>query len=93
VELGKRRFPKVLIEGGGTLLGHAFDEELIDQVHCFIAPKIVGGMEAVRPIAGFGKSLMSEARQLHRMTVECLGDNVHIQGVVRRLEGYDPRQA
>ena len=93
VELGKRRFTNVLIEGGGTLLGHAFDEELIDQVHCFIAPKIVGGMEAVRPIAGFGKSLMSEARQLHRMTVECLGDNVHIQGVVRRLEGYDPRQA
>ncbi len=87
VELGKRRFTNVLIEGGGMLLGHAFDEELIDQVHCFIAPKIVGGIEAVRPIAGFGKSLMSEAPQLHKMTVECLGDNVHIQGVLRRLDG------
>ena len=93
VELGKRRYTNVLVEGGGHLLGHAFDEDLIDQVDCFIAPKIVGGMGAVRPIAGSGKSLMSEARQLRRMTVTCLGDNVHIQGVVQRLEGYDLRQA
>ena len=83
LELGKRRYTNVLLEGGGTLLGHAFDQDLIDQVHCFIAPKIVGGISAIRPIAGCGKSLMSEARQLLKMTVECLGDNVHIQGVTK----------
>ena len=83
LEFGKRRYTNVLLEGGGTLLGHAFDQDLIDQVHCFIAPKIVGGMGAIRPIAGSGKSLMSEARQLNKMTVECLGDNVHIQGIVK----------
>ncbi len=85
MELGKRRYTNVLVEGGGTLLGHAFDEELLDQVHCFIAPKIVGGIGAVRPIAGSGKSLMREACQLHNMTVECLGDNVHIQGRVQPI--------
>lgn len=83
-ELGKRRYTNVLIEGGGTLLGHAFDEDLIDQVHCFIAPKMVGGMGAVRPIAGTGKSLMSQACQLYNMKSENLGDNIHIQGVIQR---------
>ena len=81
-ELGKRHCTNVLLEGGGALLGHAFDQDLVDQIHCFIAPKIVGGRSAVRPIAGVGKSLMNEACNLHKMTVECLGDNVHIQGLV-----------
>jgi len=81
-ELGKRRFTNILLEGGGTLLGHAFESELVDQVHCFIAPKIVGGEHAVRPVAGTGKSLMRNALQLNGITVEMLGDNLHIQGIV-----------
>ena len=85
-ELGKRRFTNVLIEGGGTILGHAFDHNLVDQVHCFIAPKIVGGMDAVRPVAGVGKWFMGEARPLHNVTVASLGDNVHFQGIVQRPE-------
>ena len=51
-ELGKRRFTNVLLEGGGTLLGHAFDRNLIDQVHCFVAAKLAGGQQATRPLAG-----------------------------------------
>ena len=81
-ELGKRRYTNVLLEGGGTLLGHAFDQNLVDQVHCFIAPKIVGGGDAVRPVAGVGKWLMGEASQLRNATFTSLGDNVHIQGCV-----------
>ena len=81
-ELGKRRHTNVLLEGGGTLLGHAFDEKLVDYVHCFIASKIIGGHGAVRPIAGDGIALMSQAMQLDRVAVEKLGDDVHIQGRV-----------
>jgi diaminohydroxyphosphoribosylaminopyrimidine deaminase / 5-amino-6-(5-phosphoribosylamino)uracil reductase len=83
-ELGKRRYTNVLLEGGGTLLGHAFDHNLVDQVHCFIGAKIVGGVDAVRPVAGVGKRLMGEASQLHNATFSSLGDNVYIQGVLRR---------
>ena len=83
-ELGRRRYTNVLLEGGGTLLGHAFDHNLVDQVHCFIGAKIVGGGDAVRPVAGVGKRLMGEASQLHNATFSSLGDNIHIQGVLRR---------
>ncbi len=82
-ELGRRRYTNVLLEGGGTLLGHAFDRNLIDKVHCFVAAKIAGGEGATRPLAGVGKSLMSEAAELYNTTIETLGDNVHIQGFVR----------
>ncbi len=83
-ELGRRRCTNVLLEGGGTLLGHAFDCNLVDEVHCFLAPKIVGGSGAIRPVAGNGKSFMSQAMQLHKTKIEKLGDNVHIQGRVQR---------
>src|SRR3989338_4061020 len=38
--VGKR---SVLIEGGGTLIGSAFDEKLVDRVYAYISPKIIGG--------------------------------------------------
>ena len=87
-ELGKRRYTNVLLEGGGTLLGHAFDRELIDQVHCFVAAKLAGGVNATRPLGGVGKSLMKEAAELYNTTIEALGDNVHIQGMVRRVTAH-----
>lgn len=80
MELGKRRFTNILIEGGGTILGHAFDEELVDEVHCFVAPKIVGGADATRPVAGIGKSLMTQATELHKVAIENLGGNIHVRG-------------
>ena len=89
-ELGKRRFTNVLLEGGGTLLGHAFDCSLVDQVHCFIAPKIAGGENAVRPVGGTGKLLMREAQSLDQVSMQQLGDNVHLQGMVHEPLGASP---
>ncbi|MCH7946042.1 MAG: dihydrofolate reductase family protein, partial [Armatimonadetes bacterium] len=43
VELGRRRMTNILVEGGSRLLGSLLDARLIDEVHLFIAPKIVGG--------------------------------------------------
>ncbi len=83
-ELGRRHCTNVLLEGGGTLLGHAFDCNFVDEVHCFLAPKIVGGAGAIRPVAGNGKSLMSQATQLNKTKIEKLGDDVHIHGRVQR---------
>lgn len=83
-ELGKRRLTNVLVEGGGTLLGHAFDEELIDEVHCFIAPKIVGGNRAIRPVGGQGKSLMSEATGIPSLNVRTIGSDIYAHGRVAR---------
>ena len=45
-ELGRRRMTNVLVEGGGRVLGSLLDARQIDEVHVFIAPKLVGGAAA-----------------------------------------------
>src|SRR5690606_7525730 len=52
--LGQRSMTNVLVEGGGGLLGALFDLKQVDEVHVFIAPKILGGRQAVSPVAGRG---------------------------------------
>ena len=52
-ELGRRRMTNVLVEGGSQLLGSLFDAGEIDEVHVFIAPKLIGGPAApLLPSAG-----------------------------------------
>jgi diaminohydroxyphosphoribosylaminopyrimidine deaminase/5-amino-6-(5-phosphoribosylamino)uracil reductase len=42
-QLGRRGITSVLIEGGPTLLGAAFDAGLVDRVAFFYAPKVIAG--------------------------------------------------
>ena len=79
-ELGGRDFTNVLVEGGGGLLGSVLDADQIDEVHAFIAPKILGGAQAVAPILGEGRSLISEALTLSGVTVQQVGDDAYLRG-------------
>jgi diaminohydroxyphosphoribosylaminopyrimidine deaminase / 5-amino-6-(5-phosphoribosylamino)uracil reductase len=79
-ELGRRSMTNVLIEGGGQLLGSAFDGDLVDEAHVFVAPKIAGGADAVTPVGGIGLEQISEIGQLRSSTIEQVGDDVYIHG-------------
>jgi diaminohydroxyphosphoribosylaminopyrimidine deaminase/5-amino-6-(5-phosphoribosylamino)uracil reductase len=83
-ELGRRDMTNVLVEGGSEVLGSAFDAQLIDEVHVFIAPKLIGGRQALTPSGGLGGQLMSEARALHEVSIEQLGGDLYLFG---RLAG------
>jgi diaminohydroxyphosphoribosylaminopyrimidine deaminase/5-amino-6-(5-phosphoribosylamino)uracil reductase len=60
-ELGRRRMTNVLVEGGARVLGSFFDARQIDEVHVFVAPKLIGGAHAKVPFAGTGIAQLSEA--------------------------------
>ncbi len=62
--LGERGLMHVLIEGGASLLGSAFDQGCIEHVAAFISPKLIGGRGAPSPLAGRGLKSMQQARQL-----------------------------
>lgn len=79
-ELGRRRMTNVLVEGGGQLLGSLFDADAIDEVHGFVAFKLIGGRSAPPPIGGTGRSRMAEAAFLQEPEVECLDEDVYIHG-------------
>jgi len=80
--LGQRGIDSVLIEGGPTLLGSAFDEQLVQAVCIYLAPKIFGGSSAPSPIAGRGVGIPDESIILGNATVRSLGEDICIEGEV-----------
>lgn len=80
IRLGAREITSILAEGGSGLLGSLFDARLVDKVIAFIAPILVGGREAVTPVAGTGVERISGAIQLDPVRVERRGRDVMISG-------------
>jgi diaminohydroxyphosphoribosylaminopyrimidine deaminase / 5-amino-6-(5-phosphoribosylamino)uracil reductase len=79
-ELGRRRLTNLLVEGGSRVLGAFRDGGLIDEVHCFIAPKIVGGRSALSPIGGHGRTEVPSLPSLRHPQIELLDGDVYIHG-------------
>ena len=81
-ELGRRRMTNVLVEGGSQLLAAFFDAHLIDEVHVFIAPKLLGGKDARSPLAGSGRPSPPELPDLENAEIEILDGDVYVHGQV-----------
>ena len=81
-ESGRRRMTNLLVEGGSRLLGSLFDVRAIDEVHVFIAPKLIGGEQAPGPIGGLGLERISNAWPLVEPRVQHMGDDVYVSGRV-----------
>jgi len=80
--LASRGVMRVLVEGGGTLAGSLVDAALVDEVHFFIAPILIGGDEAVGAVGGEGISRMAGARRLERLRVSRIGPDLYVRGRV-----------
>jgi diaminohydroxyphosphoribosylaminopyrimidine deaminase / 5-amino-6-(5-phosphoribosylamino)uracil reductase len=83
-ELGRRRMTNVLVEGGAGILGSFLDAGSIDEVHAFIAPKLIGGDRALSPIGGRGIEQMAKALRLYEAMFEQVGGDVYVHGFVHR---------
>ncbi|WP_395750746.1 bifunctional diaminohydroxyphosphoribosylaminopyrimidine deaminase/5-amino-6-(5-phosphoribosylamino)uracil reductase RibD [Prosthecobacter sp.] len=75
-ELGKSGVVSVLIEGGGVILGQAFQEKLVDEVYWYIAPRLCGGGQP--SLAG---PALPASIELKDVSVLSIGDNVCFHGV------------
>jgi diaminohydroxyphosphoribosylaminopyrimidine deaminase/5-amino-6-(5-phosphoribosylamino)uracil reductase len=82
--LGSRKMTNVLIEGGSQVLGSFFDAGLIDEVHAFIAPKLVGGQFAATAFAGQGSESIPEMSSLDLPTMELIDGDVYVHGRIKR---------
>jgi diaminohydroxyphosphoribosylaminopyrimidine deaminase/5-amino-6-(5-phosphoribosylamino)uracil reductase len=78
----------VLVEGGAKLFGGLLDQNAIDEVHAFVAPVIAGGEAALSPIGGGGIDTMATAMRLERPSIEVIGGDIYLRGIVRRLQSY-----
>jgi diaminohydroxyphosphoribosylaminopyrimidine deaminase/5-amino-6-(5-phosphoribosylamino)uracil reductase len=74
-ELGARGVTSVLIEGGASVLGQAFEAQVVDEVHWYIAPRISGA--GLPSVGGPG---LTQSVELKNVKIMPMGDNVCITG-------------
>ncbi|MDR0982915.1 MAG: bifunctional diaminohydroxyphosphoribosylaminopyrimidine deaminase/5-amino-6-(5-phosphoribosylamino)uracil reductase RibD [Culturomica sp.] len=86
--LGKMGIDSILLEGGGSLNYSFLSSGLIDEVFMFIAPKFIGGSEALTPIEGLGIEEMSKAVPLKDVQVTTVGDDILINGRINVYRNY-----
>ena len=81
--LGERGCMNVLVEAGERLTGGLFDLKLVDKVVAYVSTsKIIGGVDALSPVGGFGPSLMRDVVRLQNVRVEHFGEDIAIIGYV-----------
>jgi diaminohydroxyphosphoribosylaminopyrimidine deaminase/5-amino-6-(5-phosphoribosylamino)uracil reductase len=76
--LGEKEITSVLIEGGGTILGHALDKRLVDKIHLYLGPVLTGG--AIVAFAGRGAGSTREGAKLTRIEYKRIGSDISIVG-------------
>ncbi|MBW4418698.1 MAG: bifunctional diaminohydroxyphosphoribosylaminopyrimidine deaminase/5-amino-6-(5-phosphoribosylamino)uracil reductase RibD [Myxacorys californica WJT36-NPBG1] len=79
-QLYDRGLNTVLWECGGTLAARAISDQCVQKVWAFIAPKIIGGIDAPSPVGGLGLTEMTQALSLTQVTTEAIGEDFLIQG-------------
>lgn len=83
-ELGERGISQLLVEGGGELAGSFLARDEVHEVAAFIAPRVIGGVEAPGPVGGPGVAQLADAGELEDVEVSRFGRDVLIRGIVRR---------
>ncbi|WP_055110082.1 bifunctional diaminohydroxyphosphoribosylaminopyrimidine deaminase/5-amino-6-(5-phosphoribosylamino)uracil reductase RibD [Paenibacillus ihumii] len=78
--LGELGISSLLVEGGGRLNGSLLHRRLVDEVVLFLAPKLIGGLNAPGSFVFDGFELMKDAVVLEGLSVEQIGDNICISG-------------
>lgn len=77
-DLGRQEITSVLIEGGGDILGQAFDAKLVDKVQFYLAPLLTGG--PVPAVAGRGAAATLAGARLAGMSYLRVGSDVAMTG-------------
>lgn len=85
-QLGQNEICSLLVEGGSSVNGAFVTQGLVDRVHAFIAPKLVGGMKALTSVGGEGIAALSEACRLEDLKVQTLEGDLLITAKVVKEE-------
>jgi diaminohydroxyphosphoribosylaminopyrimidine deaminase/5-amino-6-(5-phosphoribosylamino)uracil reductase len=70
----------VFVEGGAFTVGAFFDQRCVDKIYFFLAPKIVGGAQALSSVGGAGVSTLREAYCVENVEIEKIGLDFLITG-------------
>jgi diaminohydroxyphosphoribosylaminopyrimidine deaminase/5-amino-6-(5-phosphoribosylamino)uracil reductase len=82
-KLAERGLTQVLVEGGGRLAAALLRGDLVDEVHWFVAPRLIG-CEGVAALGELDLRALVDAVALGPVSVRRVGADLHVWGPVRR---------
>lgn len=78
--LGRRGIAALLIEGGAEVNASALREGVVDRLFFFLAPKILGGRDAISAVGGESPKSLREALPLKVTSVTQVGSDILVEG-------------
>lgn len=81
--LGELGIDSVLLEGGGNLNYSALQAGIVDKIRVYIAPKIIGGINAKTPIEGEGIEKVSNSINLDKLEVISIDNDIVLEGYIK----------
>jgi diaminohydroxyphosphoribosylaminopyrimidine deaminase/5-amino-6-(5-phosphoribosylamino)uracil reductase len=82
-KLGSENVTSLLVEGGGETNASFLLDGLAQRVAFFYAPKIIGGRDARKAVAGEGVNSLSDALQLENVQWQKIGEDLAMTARVR----------
>lgn len=79
-ELAEFEVAHLLVEGGGDTAAGFLENRLVDRVLFFIAPKIIGGRDAISSVEGEGVTKVNKAIGLKNIVIERKGEDLLVRG-------------
>ncbi len=83
-ELAELEIAHLLIEGGGETAAGFIEKGLVDKIMFFIAPKIVGGRNAITSVEGTGVDKIKKSVKLENIELERVEEDILVKAYVYR---------
>ena len=80
--LGKMGVNNLLIEGGGEVIASALQAGVVNRLHLYVAPKLLGGQNARSVIAGVSPRRLTHALAVQNLRVKKLGPDFLLEGTL-----------
>jgi diaminohydroxyphosphoribosylaminopyrimidine deaminase/5-amino-6-(5-phosphoribosylamino)uracil reductase len=82
--LGKRDVQSVLLEGGPTLAWSAIEDGAVDKIVIYLAPALIGGVDAPSILGGRGFAPVSNALRVRIRSFDVVGTDLRVEADVHR---------
>ncbi|MGP4059239.1 bifunctional diaminohydroxyphosphoribosylaminopyrimidine deaminase/5-amino-6-(5-phosphoribosylamino)uracil reductase RibD [Halobacillus sp. H74] len=79
--LGEHKVTSLLVEGGATIADAFVRLDRVDETVTYMAPKLIGGKEALTPVAGKGIQQLKNVQSFQIVSTEILGEDLKIVSV------------
>ena len=80
--LGKRGIVRLLIEGGGEVVGSAVAQKVVNEVYFFVAPMIIGGKRSIASVGGPEIASLKNAVKIKNFKASFAGKDLLIRGTL-----------